>query len=211
MLFNKEGVFEYVRLPDNSLQMLHQIAVQGNVVLPAKYQWITDSAFIVTDTGSLQFIRMNQNAIDSEYYQMTLPQMQNGNADWAISESWLQLPGGQVYYQYKRAALVITSNVGNGKPKEDFKLDLSIANAADTKDVQSDLTAYNYPNTVKPTSANGILALPKTGDNKIFDLNLTDYFNGPIADVTISCPFTIDNTLTLIKPFQRIKDSDVVK
>ena len=107
---------------------------------------------------------MNQNSVESNYYQM---QMGNMDGGWAISESWLYLSSGEAVYQYKNAALLITSHLPDNTLKEDFVLDLTVGNAGDSKEVVSNLTSISYNAPIKSSDAkdNG-LTLPQSGDNK---------------------------------------------
>ena len=49
------------------------------------------------------------------------------------------------------------------------------------------------------------------GDDKIIPISVETYFSGSISNLEISCPYTLDKTLTLIPPFQLVSDSSTVK
>ena len=101
LFFLGNEVSEYAIMPDSSFQRLYKIQADGKIIMPATYQETTNSAFFVTDNGAMQYLKMNENSIDAQYYKVKMPGVVSNNADWSISESWLYLSSGDVYYQYK--------------------------------------------------------------------------------------------------------------
>ena len=164
-------------LPDSNFQLLPKINVDGNVILPATYQQTTNCAFFMTDAGSMQYIKLNQNSIESQYYKIPKQDMSNG-ADWSISESWLYLSSGDVYYQYKTAQVKIKTNVPDNLIKEDFTINLEVLNEQDRQEVVSNITAYNYPSVIKAAKTNNTVSLPEVGDGKVIPFKVEDYFSG---------------------------------
>lgn len=63
-----------------------------------KYDPLTDTAYFELDDGTIQYFRMNQPALDSQYY--SISRGTNAVSDWDVSGSWLVTNTGQVYYQY---------------------------------------------------------------------------------------------------------------
>ena len=208
LLFTPGKVSEYVLTPDSNLQILHDIGVDGEVQLPVTYQHSTNTAFFTTG-ASLQFIRLHQNSLDSQYYR--IPVEGENAGDWSISESWLYLPSGDVYYQFKTASISIKSSVPDNAVSEDFAFGLSISNSEDQQEVKANLTAFNYPSQIKMTGNKQSLSLPQVGDNKLIRLPVADFFTGSVAQVSIKCPFSSDKTLTLVPPFLPVSNSPGIK
>lgn len=135
---------EYAILADGNIQKLHKVSIAKNIIFPMRYELRTDTAYFECEDGSIQYIRLNQPALDSQYYTLKLNK-ENGHNEWDVSGSWLITSGGQAYYQYEEPALVITSISSESEYKKDVSLTISVANEADKKDVSAKVTVFNYP------------------------------------------------------------------
>lgn len=81
--------------------------------------------------NSIQYIRLNQAAIDSQYYRLGSAQLNSDS--WDVSGSWLKNADGKIYYQYQEPALVILSNLPSGSYREEIMLKVKVSNEMESK------------------------------------------------------------------------------
>lgn len=68
LLFVGDSISEYAILADGNLQKLHGIFIGKKPIFPVRYELETDTAYFECEDGSIQYVRLNQPALDSAYY-----------------------------------------------------------------------------------------------------------------------------------------------
>lgn len=82
------------------MRFLHEVPLNKKPIFPVRYELSTDTAFFECEDGTIQYIRLNQPALDSVYYDLKLEKVNSGG-NWDVSGSWLVSTSGQVFYQYE--------------------------------------------------------------------------------------------------------------
>lgn len=110
---------------------------------------------------------------------------------------------------FDQPKMIVTATIDDSSFKKNFNYGLTVKTPKSMFTVNSTVEVINFQAPVKPSGETTTIKLPSQTNNLEVEVNLDDWFIGPVSNYSISCPACDDEKVKLSNHFTKVAELNI--